>query len=166
VKRHEIQPLSATQARTFLDAAQGDRFEALYVLALITGMRLGELLGLRWQDVDLSAGMLQVRYTLLRLRDGLRLTEPKTARSRRRIALAPSAVDALRHHRGRQAAIRLRLGQAWEDYDLVFANEIGKPVEAGNLLRRSFWPLLDKAGLSHIRFQTLSQDAAFCRNSG
>jgi integrase len=145
VKRHEIQPLSATQARTFLDAAQGDRFEALYVLALTTGMGLGELLGLRWRDVDLAAGMLQVHHTLLRLRDGLQLREPKTARSRRRIALAPSAVDALHHHRSRQAAIRLQLGPAWEDHDLVFANEIGKPVEAGNLLRGSFWPLLDKA---------------------
>ena len=160
VKRHEIQPLSATQARTFLDAAQGDRFEALYILALTTGMRLGELLGLRWQDVDLAAEMLQVRHTLLRLRDGLQLREPKTARSRRRIALAPSAVDALRHHRGRQAAIRLQLGPVWEDHDVVFANEIGKPVEAGNLLRRSFWPLLDKAEIPHIRFHDLRHTAA------
>jgi integrase len=83
VKRHEITPLSAVQARTLLEAAQGERFEALYILALTTGMRLGELLGLRWQDIDLAAGMLQVRHTLLRLRDGLRLAEPKTARSRR-----------------------------------------------------------------------------------
>ena len=160
VKRHEITPLSAAQARTLLEAAQGNRFEALYVLALTTGMRLGELLGLRWQDVDLATGMLQVHHTLLRLRDGLQLREPKTARSRRRIALAPSAVDALRHHRSRQAAIRLQLGPEWEDHDLVFANEIGKPVEAGNLLRRSFWPLLDKAGLPHIRFHDLRHTAA------
>lgn len=159
VKRHEITPLSAEQVRTLLEAAQGDRFEALYVLALTTGMRLGELLGLRWQDVDFGAGMLQVHHTLLRLRDGLRLTEPKTAHSRRRIALAPSAVAALRHHRGRQAAIRLRLGLAWEDHDLVFTNEIGKPVAAGNLLRRSFWPLLDKAGLPRIRFHDLRHTA-------
>jgi len=160
VKRHEIMPLSAVQARTLLESAQGDRFEALYVLALTTGMRLGELLGLRWQDVDLAAGMLQVRHTLLRIRDGLQLTEPKTARSRRHIALAPSAVDALRHHRSRQATVRLRLGQVWEDHDLVFANEIGKPVEAGNLLRRSFWVLLEKAELPHIRFHDLRHTAA------
>jgi integrase len=66
----------------YLEAAQGDRFEALYVLALTTGMRLGEFLGLRWQDVNLTAGRLQVHHTLLRLRDGLRLTEPKMPRSR------------------------------------------------------------------------------------
>src|SRR5205085_1845273 len=99
VQRHEITPLSAEQARTLLEAAQGNRFEALYVLALTTGMRIGELLGLRWQDVDLAAGRLQVHHTLVLTREGLRLTEPKTARSRRRIALAPAAVEALRHHR-------------------------------------------------------------------
>ena len=160
VKPYEVMTLSAAQTRTFLEAAQGDRFESLYVLALTTGMRLGELLGLRWQDVDLAAPMLQVRHTLLRLRDGLQLTEPKTARSRRRVSLGVSAVDALRHHRARQAAARLRLGQVWEDHDLVFANEIGKPVEAGNLLRRSFWPLLAKAELPRIRFHDLRHTAA------
>jgi integrase len=121
---------------------------------------LGELLGLRWQDVALDAGILKVEHTLLRLRDGLQLTEPKTARSRRRIALTPQAVDALRQHRARQAAERLRLGAAWEDHDLVFANEIGKPIEAGNLLRRSFWPLLAKARLQRIRFHDLRHTAA------
>jgi integrase len=160
VKRYEVVSLSPAQTRTFLEAAQGDRFESLYVLALTTGMRLGELLGLRWQDVDLAAHMLQVRHTLLRLRDGLQLTEPKTARSRRRVALGASAVDSLRLHRSRQAAARLRLGQVWEDNDLVFANEIGKPVEAGNLLRRSFWPLLAKAELPRIRFHDLRHTAA------
>src|SRR5205814_4425136 len=116
--------------------------------------------GLRWQDVDVAAGWLQVHHTLVRTQEGLRLTEPKTARSRRRIALASRAVDALRHHRARQAAARLHLGPVWEDHDLVFANEIGKPVEAGNLLRRSFWPLLAKAGLPRIRFHDLRHTAA------
>ena len=160
VKRHEITPLTAAQARALLDAAQDARLEALYALALSTGMRLGELLGLRWQDVALDAGILKVEHTLLRLRDGLQLTEPKTARSRRRIALTPQAVDALRQHRARQAAERLHLGAAWEDHDLVFANEIGKPIEAGNLLRRSFWPLLAKARLQRIRFHDLRHTAA------
>src|SRR5262249_5995702 len=94
-------PLSAEQARTLLEATHGERFEALYVLALTTGLRQRELLGLRWQDVGLTAGWLQVHHTLVRTQEGLRLTEPKTARSRWRIALAPSAVDALRHHRAR-----------------------------------------------------------------
>jgi integrase len=87
VHRYEMTPLTPDQARSLLDAAPGDRFAALYVLALTTGMRLGELLGLRWRDVELAHGMLQVRHTLLRLRDGLKLREPKTPQSRRRIAL-------------------------------------------------------------------------------
>jgi integrase len=73
VARHEIHPLCAAQARTFLTTAQGDRFAAFYVLALSSGMRIGELPGLCWQDIDLNAGTLQVRHTLLRLRDGLHL---------------------------------------------------------------------------------------------
>jgi len=160
VKRHEITPLSAAQARILLEVAQGDRFEALYVLALTTGMRLGELLGLQWQDVDLPDGRLQVCHTLTRTPDGGRLTEPKTARSRRRIALTASAVDALRQHRARQAAERLRLGAVWDDHALVFPNEIGKPMVAVNLMRRSFWPLIDKAGLPRIRFHDLRHTAA------
>jgi integrase len=160
VKRHDIAPLTAEQARGFLAAAKGTRFEALYMLALTTGMRLGELLGLRWQDVDLDARMLQVRHTLLRTQNGLHLTEPKTARSRRRIALAPTAVEALRHQRRQQAAERLRLGPAWDEQDLVFANEIGRPIEQGNLLRRSFWPLLSTAALPRIRFHDLRHTAA------
>ena len=130
------------------------------MLALTSGMRLGELLGVRWRDIDLDAGSLQVRHTMLRTAAGLHLTEPKTARSRRRIALAPNAREALRAHRGRQAAERLQLGRAWEDQDLVFANAIGKPVEAGNLLRRSFLPLLTKAALPRIRFHDLRHTAA------
>jgi integrase len=160
VARHEIQPLSATQVRALREAAQGERLEALYTLALTSGMRLGELLGLRWQDVALETGTLKVEHTLLRLRDGLHLREPKTARSRRRISLAPEAVDALRQHRARQAVERLRLGPAWEDLDMVFANEIGKPIEAGNLLRRRFWPLLGKAGIPRCRFHDLRHTCA------
>jgi integrase len=160
VKRHEIQPLSVTQARALLDVAKGERLEALYVLALTSGMRLGELLGLRWRDVDLDAGTLQVRQILVRMPSGLRFGEPKTKRSRRRIALSAGARDALRHHRARQAAERLRLGPVWEDHDLVFANEIGKPLDAGNLLRRDYWRALAKAGIPRCRFHDLRHTCA------
>ena len=160
VKRHEIVPLSTAEARTLLSAAHGDRLEALYVLALTTGMRLGELLGVRWQDIDLEAGILQVRHTLARTANGLQLTEPKSSRARRRIALTSSAVAALRQHRSQQATERLRLGQIWEDHNLVFANTIGKPMDRGDVLRRSFWPLLTKADLPHKRFHDLRHTAA------
>jgi integrase len=143
-----------------LEAAQGERLDALFVLALSSGMRLGELLGLRWRDVDLDAGTLQVRQILVRMPSGLRFGEPKTKRSRRRISLSAGARDALRHHRARQAAERLRLGPVWEDHDLVFANEIGKPLDAGNLLRRDFWRVLSKAGVPRCRFHDLRHTCA------
>jgi integrase len=160
IPRHEIAPLSAEQARTVLAAAKGDRHEALYVLALSTGMRLGELLGLRWQDVDIEGGMLQVRQALTRTKARLQLGEPKSARSRRRIALTPRTVEALRQHRSRQAVERLRLGPTWQDIGLVFPSEVGTPMDAGNMLRQSFHPLLDKAGLPRIRFHDLRHTAA------
>jgi integrase len=157
---HEMQTLSPEQARAFLAAASGERLEALYVLALSTGMRQGELLALRWKDVDLEAGALQVQATLQRTKDGFRFDSPKTAGSRRRISLTATASEALRRHRAAQNAARLRLGPAWEDNGLVFANEVGRPIEAGNLLRRSFWPLLEKAELPRIRFHDLRHTAA------
>jgi integrase len=160
VARHEIQPLTAAQARTLLEAARGGRLEALYVMALSSGMRLGELLGLRWSDVDLDGGIVQVRQILVRMPSGLRFGEPKTKRSRRRISLSTGVRDSLRQHRARQATERLRLGPVWEDYDLVFANEIGKPLDAGNFLRRDFWRALNKAGLPRCRFHDLRHTCA------
>jgi integrase len=159
-QRHEMTPLSAEQARTLLEAAHGERLEALYVLALNTGMRIGELLGLRWRDMDLTAGRLHVQHTLVRTRGVWRLAEPKTARSRRRIALAPSAIDALRHHHARQAEERLSLGPAWENHDMVFANALGRPMQANHVLNRLFRPLLSKAGLPRIRFHDLRHTCA------
>jgi integrase len=160
VPRHEIRPLSTEQARTLLRAARGQRLEALYVLALTTGMRLGELLALRWQDLDLDDERLQVQHTLSRTPQRLQLTEPKSACARRRIALSGSTVAVLRHHRSQQATERLRLGAAWEGQDLVFANTIGKPLDRGAVLSRWFRPLLATAGLPRIRFHDLRHTAA------
>ena len=140
-------------------AASGDRFEALYVLALTTGMRQGEILALKWPEVDLDSGMIQVKATLHRTRAGFEFLEPKTARSRRQIALTGAAVAALRGHRAAQ--IEERLGcPYWDDPELVFASEVGTPIQSPNLLRRSFFPLLDRAGLPRIRFHDLRHTAA------
>ena len=155
-----MQTLSPEQARQLLDTAAGDRLGALYVLALSTGMRQGELLALHWENLDLDAASLQVRGTLRRVDGGLAVLEPKTAASRRQITMPAAAVDALRRHRAAQNEERLRIGSAWHDNDLVFANEIGRPIEPGNLVRRSFQALLAQAGLPRIRFHDLRHTAA------
>lgn len=136
-------------------ATEGDPLEALYVLAVTAGLRQGELLALRWGDFDPAAGRLSVRWVTGR---GCVEREPKSARSRRNIHLAPMAVAALQRHRKRQAEQRLA-AVYWEDQDLIFANEVGRHIEAGNLLRRSFWPLLERAG-PRVRFHDLRHTAA------
>lgn len=161
VKRQEMKVLSGEQPRAFLEAASGDRLEALYVLAVTTGMRQGELLALRWRDVDLEDGTLRVTATMQRIsKKGIGPSEPKTAGSRRQIALTGMAVAALRRHRARQAEERLHAGAMWQDGDLVFCNHYGRPIEASNLTRRSFHPLLEKAGLPSVRFHDLRHTAA------
>jgi len=159
-RRRSMQVLSPEQARVFLDAAAGDPLEALYVVALTTGMRQGELLSLRWRDVDLEDGHVQVRASLSKTADGFVFSEPKTAQSRRKVALTGSAIAALRRHRVGQRERRLAAGPAWQDDDLVFPDALGVPFDAITLLRREFLPLLARAGLPPIRFHDLRHTAA------
>jgi integrase len=161
VTRPEGQWLNPEQARCLLAAASGDALEALYVLALTTGMRQSELLGLKWGDVDLRSGALQVRRALQRVPGrGFVEAEPKSAKSRRYITLTPLGIDALRNHRARQNEQRLAAGPLWEDRDLVFCNSTGRPLEHGNLLRRSYQPLLGRARLPKVRFHDLRHSTA------
>ena len=162
IAHHDMQVLDAGQVRTLLEAVRGDRLEALYVLAITTGMRQGELLALRWRDVDLTSQSLQVRATLHRTKEhGYVLAAPKTKQSQRRIKLSNTAVEALHAHRVRQHAERLALGPAWDDtLDLVFRNTVGKPQDVMNLLHYHFYPLLKRAGLPRIRFHDLRHTAA------
>ena len=119
-------------------------------------MRQGELLGLRWQDVDFAAGMLRITSTLYRRQGGEYVfTAPKTRESDRAIALAPMAIEALRAHRAHQAEEQLALGDAWRDLDLVFPLQDGSPMDGRNLLRYEFRRLLRQAGLPRIRFHDL-----------
>src|SRR5215218_1936162 len=145
-RQEEVEPLDAGQARAFLDAARGDRFEALYALCLMAGLRQGEALGLRWSDVDLGAGTLRVNRQLQRVRrDGeksgrLVFSEPKNA-SRRTVGLPKRAVEALRSHRKRQLEEKLSASN-YEDSGLVFATGKGTPLDAQNIVNRHFKPLL------------------------
>jgi integrase len=145
----ESKALSPSQVKALLDAASESRFEALYVVAIHTGLRRGELLGLRWTDADLDAGTVTVRRSLDV--DGAFKT-PKNQAARRTLKLTLRALDALKAHRARQYTERLRAGSRWQDHDLVFPNTVGKPMNAGNLYRREFQPLLEKAGLANEGF--------------
>lgn len=158
----EMRPLSEGEARTFLDAARasGDRFESLYVLAITTGLRRGELLGLRWDDVDLERGTLRVGRSLVREGGRHTVGETKTRRGRRQINLTPWTVSALKGHRKRQLEEKLRLAEAYKDYGLLFSTRVGTPVNPENLVNRSFKPLLKKAGLRKIRFHNLRHTCA------
>lgn len=158
--RREMRVLNSEEVRRFIDAATGTRLEALFVLAVTSGMREGELLALRWKDVDLDSSKLLVRATLQRRRGEFAFVEPKTARSRRQVLLSELAVSALRRHRRRQAEERLRRGAERQDLDLVFANDVGGPIEVTNLTRRHYRPLLVAAGLPVIRFHDLRHTAA------
>jgi integrase len=108
----------------------------------------------------LESGTLQVRATLQNMGNSFAFAEPKTAHSRRRIALPQTAIEALKRHRLRQRDERDRLGAAWQDMDLVFPNSLGKPMGATNLLAQNFHPLLTKARLPRMRFHDLRHTAA------
>jgi len=158
----EMHPLSAHEARRLLEAARDDRLEALYVLALHTGMRRGELLGLKWEDIDLDGSIVRVPRTLARTENGKRLAlwEPKTKKSRRTVRLTPRAVEVLRRHRARQAEEKLKAGGVYQDQGLVFAGEAGNLINPSNLRQRSFAPLLKCAGLPRITFHDLRHTCA------
>jgi integrase len=125
----------------------------LYVLVIQNGMRRGELLGLRWDDVDLDKGLLHVRQTLAP--DGKSFSRPKTANGRRTLRLTSEAVEALRRHKAAQNEERLRQGSAWKDYGLVFCSTVGTPMNPDHLVKRSFKPLLERAALPQIPFHCL-----------
>ena len=156
----EIVALSTDETRRLLDAAAEDRLEALYVLAVHTGMRQGEMLALRWQDVDIENAVLSVRRTLTRRGGKIAFGEPKTKKSRRSIRLTPQAVDALRAHLERQLRDMEILGDHYQDQGLIFTTDTGAPIIPSNLRQRSFTPLLKRAGLPHMRFHDLRHTCA------
>ncbi len=156
----EMRPLSEHEALALLEAARGEHFEALYVLAITTGLRRGELLGLRWDDADLNRGTLRVGRALVREGGRYVVGETKTKRGRRQINLTPRTVSALKGHRKKQLEEKLRRAGLYRDEGLVFASGVGTPANPENLVKRSFKPLLGKADLPEIRFHDLRHTCA------
>jgi len=159
-RRAEVQPFTEEEARALLAAARGDRLEALYAVALTLGLRQGELLGLRWEDVDLDRGVLRVRQQLQQLNVGAPTVKGlKTRSSRRDLDLPARLALHLRAHRARQRRERDRKGDVWREHGLVFPSAVGTPLGPRNLARR-FQALLRRAGLPARRFHDLRHSAA------
>ena len=153
--RHEIRIPNSEEAGRLLEVAAATPYGTLIYLAMMTGLRRGELLGLRWQDVDLEASVLHVRQTCQWLpREGFIFRQPKTYRSTRPVALSPNTVERLRHHRRREQEQRLRMGPAYKDNGLVFAGGLGAPIHQSSL-RNAWLQIVDKADLGHLRFHDL-----------
>src|SRR5215211_3608307 len=156
LKRDEIQPLDREQTRKLLEAAEGDRLHAFYVVAVTAGLRPGEMLALRWSDVDLEAGTLRINRAL----SDSEFAAPKTPRSRRKIELSNTARVALRVHRKRQLEERMQKAGLWENGGLVFPSTVGTPLSHRNVVR-SFKALLKRAGLpADIRLYDLRHTCA------
>ena len=160
VEREEVVPWTAAEAGQFLTSLEGHRLRPLFAVGVALGLRKGELLALRWQDVDLDVGVLRVRATVQRLGKGVGLVtgSPKTARSRRTLPLPRVLVDALREHRRAQELEREE-ASSWHDSGLVFTTSKGTMIEPRNL-NRFLDEAIARAGLRRIRFHDLRHTCA------
>jgi integrase len=161
VEHVEVQPWSTDEASRFLAASADHRMHALFAVGVALGLRKGELLALRWEDVDLEGGVvLHVRQNVQRLPEmGLVFGPPKSSKSRRTIPLPAASAKVLRSHRANQAAEALALGPAWVDSGLVFTSTVGTVIEPRNL-NRFFDELIGKARVRRIRFRDLRHTCA------
>ena len=160
--RREMKSLTATQAKQFLKFARKDKYALLFELALITGMRPEEYLGLQWADVNLDKKAVTIQRTLIWRREkvGWYFGEPKTAKSRRTIPLTEKLAKDLMKHRRKQNERRLKLGTKWANHNLVFPSDLGTPLSVRNLDRRHFKEILGAAELPDIRLYDLRHTCA------
>jgi integrase len=155
VEQAEHQILTEEQARQLVIASMGSRFGMLFYLALMTGIREGELLGLKWSDVDWSTGLLHVQRQLQRIKNqGLVLVPPKTKAGKRDVKLGQGTLDRLAVHRERQELEKTEMGERWEENELIFPNTLGKPMVVERMYE-AFKQLLQENGLPDIRFHDL-----------
>jgi integrase len=157
--RPKFTPWSAEQAKQFLLTVREDRLYALYAVALGLGLRRGELLALRWADVDLVGGVIRVEYTLQRIGGVLGLGPVKTDGSVRLVGVPGSIMAVLRAHRAVQLDERAEAGERWRGLGTVFATKIGTPIEPRNM-NRHLDMLYARAGVPRIRFHDLRHSCA------
>ena len=164
--RAAVQYMSVEQARTFLEMARSDRLYALYATVLALGLRLGEGLGIAWDDIDLDTGRFNIQQALQRIdkklypeKGGLQLVEPKGGYSARVVTLPAVAISALRHHQALQAEEQRWAGNRWKnEWGLAFTGKLGKPLDERNVLRR-FQKILALAELPKMRIHDLRHSA-------
>lgn len=162
VPTREVRPLSPSDAKALLAAIKGDRFEAIFTVALASGLRQSEALGLRWSDIDFDSGLLSVQRTLQRANGAYRFFEPKTVRSRRTLVMPRAVAQCLREHRSRQLSERLQAGSIWEGEkwgELVFCTATGAP-QSNHTLTRRLRKILREAALPEMTYHELRHGAA------
>ncbi len=160
-RRLEMRVWDEEQVRLFLaEAKRSSPHYSLYLAAVLTGMRQGELLALRWKDVNFAQAIASIQQTFYRLNGKLIFREPKTAKARRTVALSPALIEELHRHRDAQTRNRDLWGPEYEDRDLVFCQSNGKPLHAHNLVERDFKRLIQRTGLPRIRFHDLRHSHA------
>lgn len=160
VTHKERRVLSPDEAVAFLEAASVMPHGLIFEFALLSGMRPEEYLALQWADVDFGRCTVKVRRPLVRHKKSWSFEEPKTARSRRTVHLPAQLLQKLAAHKRKQAKAGLKLGAAWQAYDLVFCGEIGTPLSIPNITYRYFRPILTKARLPRIRLYDLRHSCA------
>jgi len=161
VPRGEMDFLRPDEARKFLSAVPV-RWYPFFLTAISTGLRLGELLAMKWGNMDWGSERYFVRETLSRRRYEYEggFTSPKTEGSAQSVDLTSACLDALKGHRQRQAAERLKMGEDYQDLDLIFATPKGTPLDQKNVVHRQFYSALESAGLRRIRFHDLRHTCA------
>jgi len=156
----EMKVLDETQVTQFLAASSGSHYEALFYLAAQTGMRQGELFGLKWTDIQWYSGVLQVQRQVKRPPgEAWKFADPKTQAGRRTIQLGERTLQVLREHRERQNVMKAASGASWQEHGLIFPNSVGSPGDSSNL-RKEFYRVLELGGLPKIRFHDLRHTAA------
>lgn len=156
----EVEPIPTTEVEKILAAADGTPYGARWSVALALGLRPGEALGLRWEDVDLDEGVLHVRQQLQRVTGkGLVATSPKSDAGRRSMVLPATLLAALKAHRKAQTEVRLKAGDHWTDTGLVFTQDDGRPISA-EVDRRRWHALLEVAGVPQRRLYDARHSAA------
>lgn len=158
---HTYVTLSPEQAQAFMNSAKGTRWEALYIMAITTGMREGELFAQKWKNLDWERGTIQVLETLHFYDSDVHFAKPKTKKSIRTVYLSRFTLNALKRHQELQEKEKEHLGDAWDDsYDLIFPNTIGRPMHFSDFIVRTFKADLKKANVPDMRFHDLRHTAA------